>query len=163
MRSSQNIPYADFIAGTSTHRPSRKFIYEILHNPTRIRAEDGPFPRPDTYEALAGDGCSEGYYVLVASGRRQALKQPGGATGRTPSATTIHAPCPPAQPLWPDPGGALPLPWVSQAILARLVAPLAVGECAPGPPPIAADSLYPARLPALAGPLAARFAPLARI
>src|SRR5215210_5286237 len=76
----------DFIAGTSTHRPSRKFIYEILHNPTRIRAEDGPFPRPDTYEAL-GYGCSEGYYVLVASGRRQALKQPGGATGRTSSAT----------------------------------------------------------------------------
>src|SRR5918993_5873448 len=130
-----------------------------------------PFPRPDTYEALGGDGCSEGYYVLVASGRGQALKQPGGATGRTASATTIHVPCPPAQPLWPDPGGgALPLPWASQAILARLVAPLAVGECAPGPPPIAADSLYPARLrasparlPALAGPLAARFAPLARI
>jgi hypothetical protein len=35
-RSSENAPYADFIAGTSTHRPSRKFLYEILHNPTCI-------------------------------------------------------------------------------------------------------------------------------
>ena len=116
---------------TSPYRLSRKFIYEILHNPTRIRAEDGPFPRPDTYEAF-GYGCSEGYYVLVASGRRQALKQPGGATGRTSSATTIHALSPPAHLHWT--GESLPSPaarWSSPGLLrapGRVPARVCVGS-----------------------------------